>query len=60
MSLSSLPLELLREILGWAIQVRGVKRGVRLRLVNSKISLARRTVRVPTYKQLQRFLRVKR
>jgi hypothetical protein len=59
MSLSSLPLELLREILGWAIQVRGVKRGVRLRLVNSKISLAHRTVHFP-YKQLQRFLRVRR
>jgi hypothetical protein len=44
MSLSNLPLELLREILGWAIQVRGVKRGVRLRLVNSKIGLARLTV----------------
>jgi hypothetical protein len=35
MRLLDLPLELLHEILGWAFQIRGIKRGLRLRLVNS-------------------------
>lgn len=39
MQLFDLPLELLREILGWAVAVRGTKRGLRLRLVNSKLTL---------------------
>jgi len=37
MHLLDLPLELLHEILGWAILVRGTKRGLRLRLVNSRL-----------------------
>jgi hypothetical protein len=36
MRLLDLPLELLHEILRWAFQVRGVERGLRLRLVNSQ------------------------
>jgi len=40
MHLLDLPLELLHEILGWAILVRGTKRGLRLRLVNSRLPSA--------------------
>lgn len=38
MQLSGLPLELLQEILGWSIRARGIKRGLRLRLINSELS----------------------
>lgn len=40
MHLLDLPVELLHEILGWAILVRGIKRGLRLRLVNSRLCSA--------------------
>ena len=39
MHIFDLPLELLHEILATSIQVRGLKRGLRLRLVNSKTLL---------------------
>lgn len=40
MHILDLPVELLHEILGWAILVRGIKRGLRLRLVNSRLCSA--------------------
>jgi hypothetical protein len=40
MHLLDLPLELLHEVLGWAVLVRGTKRGLRLRLVNSRLPSA--------------------
>jgi hypothetical protein len=40
MHLLDLPVELLHEILGWAILFRGIKRGLRLRLVNSRFCSA--------------------
>jgi hypothetical protein len=40
MELLDLPLEILREILVHSVAVRGIKRGLRLRLVNRKSNLA--------------------
>jgi hypothetical protein len=47
MRLLDLQLELLHEVLRWALQVRGVERGLRLRLVNSHFCLM--TTCIPTH-----------
>ncbi|KAH6632923.1 hypothetical protein C7974DRAFT_357014 [Boeremia exigua] len=51
MLLLDLPLELLHEILGWSILIRGIKRGLRLRLVN-KMFAREVLVTLPLFKTL--------
>ncbi|KAJ8109926.1 hypothetical protein OPT61_g7097 [Boeremia exigua] len=60
MNLTDMPLELLYEILGWSIQARGIKRGLRLRLVNSVVELFAREVLVtlPMFKLLDSYFQL--